>query len=342
MPGRAHLGTTKSIGDGLIVWGSWTTSQRCRAAKGASSARAQRASMLVTGSIIVLCLAALSVIDPGAIGQEVVGQYRWRMAMDPTVLSVDQEKEKAAKPGSDFKECANGCPVMIVIPAGKFIMGSPENESDRSASEGPQHEVTVAKPFAVSKFEVTFEEWDACVAAAACPRVTDHWGRGNMPIINVSWGDAKQYVGWLSQLTGKEYRLLTEAEWEYAARAGANTRYSWGDDPRMGNANCDGCGSRWDLRQTAPVGSFKPNALGLYDMHGNVWEWVEDSWHENYYGAPADGSAWLQDGDPSFRVVRGGSWRNESELVRAAVRVRRHTKVQFDTLGLRVARTIGP
>jgi formylglycine-generating enzyme required for sulfatase activity len=142
----------------------------------------------------------------------------------------------AAKPGSDFKECTSGCPVMIVIPAGKFIMGSSENEPDREASEGPQHEVTVAKPFAVSKFEVTFEEWDACVAAAACPRVPDHWGRGEMPVINVSWGDAKQYVGWLSQLTGKEYRLLTEAEWEYAARAGANTRYSWGDDPRRGNA----------------------------------------------------------------------------------------------------------
>jgi formylglycine-generating enzyme required for sulfatase activity len=130
-----------------------------------------------------------------------------------------------------------------------------------------------------------------------------------MPVINVSWGDAKQYVGWLSQLTGKEYRLLTEAEWEYAARAGANTRYSWGDDPGMGNANCDGCGSQWDLQQTAPVGSFKPNALGLYDMHGNVWEWVEDSWHENYDSAPTDGSAWLRGGKPSYRVVRGGSWR---------------------------------
>ncbi|HYY38167.1 MAG TPA: SUMF1/EgtB/PvdO family nonheme iron enzyme, partial [Xanthobacteraceae bacterium] len=128
-------------------------------AKRASSARAQRGRMLVTGLIVLLCLAALSSIDPGAIGQEVVGQYRWRVAMDPTVLSVDQEKEKAAKPGSDFKECANGCPVMIVIPGGKFIMGSPDNESDRNADEGPQHDVTVAKPFAVSKFEVTFEEW---------------------------------------------------------------------------------------------------------------------------------------------------------------------------------------
>jgi formylglycine-generating enzyme required for sulfatase activity len=302
-----------------------------------------RGGVLVAGLIVLLCLVGLGFIDPGAIAQEFVGQYRWRMAMDPTVLTVEQEKAKAAKPGSDFKECASGCPAMTVIPAGKFIMGSPENESDREASEGPPHEVTVAKPFAVSKFEVTFEEWDACVAAAACPRVPDRGGRGEMPVINVSWGDAKQYVGWLSQLTGKEYRLLTEAEWEYAARAGANTRYSWGDDPGMGNANCDGCGSRWDLQQTAPVGSFKPNALGLYDMHGNVWEWVEDSWHENYDGAPTDGSAWFRGGDPSFRVVRGGSWRNESaRSVRAAVRVKRHTNVRFDTLGFRVARTIRP
>jgi formylglycine-generating enzyme required for sulfatase activity len=189
---------------------------------------------------------------------------------------------------------------------------------------------------------VTFEEWDACVAAAACPRVPDSWGRGQMPVINVSWRDAKQYVGWLSRLTGKEYRLLTEAEWEYAARAGAETRYSWGDGLGKGNANCDGCGSRWDLEQTAPVGSFKPNAFGLYDMHGNVWEWVEDSWHDNYDSAPTDGSAWLRRDDPNYPVVRGGSWRNDSETVRAAVRARRIFAVRFDTLGFRVARTIRP
>jgi formylglycine-generating enzyme required for sulfatase activity len=163
-----------------------------------------------------------------------------------------------------------------------------------------------------------------------------------MPAINVSWDDAEQYVGWLNRITGKEYRLLTEAEWEYAARAGAMTRYSWGDEPNKGNANCDGCGSQWDLQQTAPVGSFKPNAFGLYDMHGNVWEWVYDSWHDNYDGAPLDGSAWLQGGDPSYRVVRGGSWRNDPQLVRAAVRDRRNARVRFDTLGFRVARTLGP
>src|SRR5262249_54476397 len=212
---------------------------------------------------LLLGLAGLGVVDRAAIAQQVVAQHRWRMAMDPTVLTVKQETAKAARPGSGFKECASGCPVMIVIPAGKFIMGSPESEAARDASEGPQHEVTIAKPFAVSKFEVTFEAWDACVAAAACPRLTDRWGRGEMPVIDVSWGDAKQYVGWLSQLTGKEYRLLTEAEWEYAARAGARTRFSWGDDLGKGNADCDRCGSPWDLKQTAPVGSFKPNAWGF-------------------------------------------------------------------------------
>jgi formylglycine-generating enzyme required for sulfatase activity len=174
-------------------------------------------------------------IDPRTIAQEVVGHDRLRMAMEPALLSVEQEKAQAAKPGSDFKECAKGCPGMIVIPAGKFIMGAPKNESDRNASEGPPHEVTIAKPFAVSKFEVTFEEWDACAAAAACPRVPDSWGRGEMPVINVSWVDAKQYVTWLSQLTGKHYRLLTEAEWEYGQR---QLRWLWQPVGPSANGAC--------------------------------------------------------------------------------------------------------
>jgi formylglycine-generating enzyme required for sulfatase activity len=303
-------------------------------------ARARRGAGLAVPLKILLCLVDPGFVDLRAVAQEILGRARGPMAGNATALTIEQEKARAAEPGSDFKECASGCPVMIVIPAGKFTMGSPENEPDRMASEGPQHEVTVAEPFAVSKFEVTFEEWDACVAASQCPRVPDRWGRGPMPVINVSWRDAKQYVAWLSQLTQKEYRLLTEAEWEYAARAGAMTRYSWGDDPRGDNANCDGCGSQWDLQQTALVGSLKPNAFGLYDMLGNVWEWVEDSWHENYNGAPTDASAWLRGGDPNYRVVRGGSWRNESELVRAAVRFRRNINVRFDSLGLRIARTM--
>jgi formylglycine-generating enzyme required for sulfatase activity len=229
---------------------------------------------------------------------------------------------------------------MVVIPAGRFMMGSPEHEAERRASEGPLHEVTIRAPFAVSKFEVTFEEWDACVAAAACAHAADAWGRERMPVINVSWNDAKQYAQWLSHSTGRKYRLLTEAEWEYAARAGSTSRYSWGDEVGTDNANCNGCGDRLRL-QTVPVGSFKPNAFGLYDMHGNAWEWVEDTWHKTYEGSPADGSAWLQ-GDPDYGVIRGASWHNETELMRAAVRFARHRKVQFDTLGFRVARTMQP
>ena len=137
------------------------------------AARLQR--MLVADLMSLLCLVTLELADPRAIAQEAVGQAPQRLATDPTVLTVEQEKAQASKPGSNFKECANGCPEMIVIPAGKFIMGSPENELDRNASEGPPHEVTIAKPFALSKFEATFEEWDACVAAAACPRVPDRW-----------------------------------------------------------------------------------------------------------------------------------------------------------------------
>jgi formylglycine-generating enzyme required for sulfatase activity len=296
----------------------------------------------LTIALVLLFLAELGFTTPRSIAQDALVQDRGRAVTELAVLTAGQEKLKAANPGSDFKECEKGCPVMIVMPHGKFIMGSPENEQGREPSEGPQHEVTIAEPFAVSKFEATFEEWDACAAAAACVRVTGHWGRGEMPVINVSWKDAKQYVAWLARLTGKDYRLLTEAEWEYAARAGTNTRYFWGDDPGAGNANCDGCGSRWDRQHTAAVGSLKPNVFGLYDMQGNVWEWVEDVWHGRYDGAPADGSAWLRGSDPNYRVVRGGSWRAESELVRAAARVKRNINVRFDTLGFRVARTMKP
>jgi formylglycine-generating enzyme required for sulfatase activity len=298
-------------------------------------------SIEVASLIAILCLSGLGPVHREAVAQELISEYGWRMAAGPFALAAEDESAKVAKPGSDFRDCASGCPVMVVVPAGKFMMGSPENESDR-ANEGPQHEVTIAKPFAVSKFEATFDEWDACVIAGACPRVPDRWGRGKMPAINVNLSDAERYVDWLYRITGRQYRLLSEAEWEYAARAGATTRYSWGDEPDKNNANCDGCGSQWDLEQTAPVGSFKPNSFGLYDMHGNVWEWVRDSWHDNYDGAPVDGSAWLQGGELDYRVVRGGSWRNDPQLVRAPVRDKRNAFVRFDTLGFRVARTLAP
>jgi formylglycine-generating enzyme required for sulfatase activity len=260
----------------------------------------------------------------------------------PSDLAVAEPSPNAAKAGSEFTDCAN-CPAMIVVPAGKFIMGSPENQVGRNADEGPQREVRIAKPFAVSKYVVTFAEWDVCAVAKACPKVKDEWGRGQMPVINVSWDEAKKYVAWLSQKTGKTYRLLTEAEWEYAARAGTTTRYYWGDDVGKNNANCNGCGSQWDNKQTAPIGSFKPNAFGLYDMAGNVWEWVEDAWHENYIGAPTDGSAWRQGGNTSRRAARGGSWNDNPQILRVAFRSRGLTSGGrgYD-FGFRVARTLTP
>ena len=153
-------------------------------------------------------------------------------------------------------------------------------------------------------------------------RVTGAGGRGRRPVVGVSWEDAKGYVRWIREETGKEYRLLSEAEWEYVARAGTRTEYWWGDGIGRGRANCDGCGSRWDAKETAPVGSFGANAYGLHDVHGNVWEWVEDCLHVNYEGAPVDGSAWVSGGDCEQRVLRGGSWSNEPRYLRSAFRFR--------------------
>jgi formylglycine-generating enzyme required for sulfatase activity len=259
----------------------------------------------------------------------------------PSVLTAEQEKEKAAKPGSDFKECATGCPTMVVVPASTFTMGSPESEKDRSSTEGPQHEVAIAKPFAVGKTEVTFAEWDTCVAAGACPKAPDvSWGRDNRPVINVSWDDAKQYTAWLSGITGKNYRLLTEAEWEYAARAGGETRFSFGD----GETQLDQHAwySRNSNIKTQPVGEKRPNAFGLHDMHGNASEWVEDPWHDSYEGAPADGSPWVKDGLAGWRVVRGGSWVNYPQYLRAASRGRYPSDLRIVLFGFRLARTLNP
>ena len=230
---------------------------------------------------------------------------------------------------------------MVVVPAGTFIMGSPSNEKGGRDTEDPQHEVTFAKPFAVSKFEVTFDDWDACVAYGDCPRVSDRgWGRDRRPVINVSWEDVQRFVTWLSQMTGRPYRLLSEAEWEYAARAGTQTAYPWGDEIGKGNANCEDCGSQWDGKQTAPAGSFAANAFGLHEMHGNVYEWVEDCVHQNYNGAPGDGSAWTEGGDCNARNVRGGSWGNGADAARSAGRGRADSGIRNNLVGFRVARDL--
>ena len=215
-----------------------------------------------------------------------------------------------------------------------------------SPSEETQHQVTIAKPFAVSKFELTFDEWDACAAHGDCdPHVSDNgWGRHRQPVINVSWDDAQRYVAWLSRITGKKYRLLSEAEYEYAARAGTQTAYPWGDDIKLNGkamAYCGRCGSQWDNKQPAPVGSFPPNAFGLYDMVGNVWEWTEDCYNNSYKGAPVDGSAWTNEGDCNTRVARGGSWLLPGGL-RSASRFGLTTGSRSVDIGFRVARTLNP
>ena len=245
--------------------------------------------------------------------------------------------------GTVFRDCPN-CPEMVVVPAGNFMMGSPPSEEGHDSDEGPVHRVAFAAPFAVGVFEVTFAEWDACVSAGGCGgyRPEDAgWGRGSRPVVNVSWDDAQSYVGWLSRSTGEDYRLLSESEWEYVARAGTSTRYWWGSDIGRGRANCDGCGSQWDAESTAPVGSFSANAFGLHDVHGNVWEWTGDCWNESYEGAPGDGRAW-GGGECSRRVRRGGSWSNDPQYLRSAIRVRNVSGLRNIDLGFRVARTLTP
>jgi formylglycine-generating enzyme required for sulfatase activity len=241
-----------------------------------------------------------------------------------------------ASPLTVFRDCAD-CPEMVRISAGSFLMGSPENGGQ--SNEHPQHTVHVPA-FWIGKYAVTFEEWDACVAAGGCSTKPsdDGWGRGRQPVINVNWNDAQQYVRWLSTKTGHTYRLPSEAEWEYAARAGTTTRYYWGDEIGRGHANCGLCGSQWDKKLTAPVGSFAPNPWGLYDMSGNVWQWTRDCRHDNYSGAPADGSAWTAECTSLYYVVRGGGWYDPPTLANVVIRFNRDATGVYKDEGFRLAR----
>ena len=240
--------------------------------------------------------------------------------------------------GTKFRDC-DECPELVVVPSGTYKMGSERGASD----EKPVHEVRIGYPLAVGVYEVTFGEWDACVEGDGCGgyRPGDKgWGRGPRPVVNVSWDDAQAYVGWLSEKTGQAYRLLSESEWEYVARAGTRTAYWWGDEIGRNRANCDGCGSRWDNQKTAAVGSFPANAFGLHDVHGNVWEWVEDCYIDGYAGAPVNGSAWEWNCDR--RVLRGGSWYSEPRVLRSAYRYGNHSGNRSSDYGFRVARTLTP
>lgn len=292
--------------------------------------------------------------------------------------------------GEAFRDCAD-CPTMVVIPAGEFLMGSPPKEKPRRESEGPQHAVTIAKPFALGKYEVTYGQYAKFVTATghvsgkSCvvwtgkiggePLTGKSWKDPNFPqgddspVTCITWGDGKAYAAWLSKTTGHRYDLPTEAQWEYAARAGTTGASSIPTGP--GDTACkyantsdlsakeNGGGPDWKYAQcydgygarTAPVGQYEPNPFGLHDMYGNVWEWIEDCWHDSYVGAPTDGSAWITE-DCGTRVVRGSSLSAPPDNLRSSVRSRGGIEARMDmdidavpdwhnwNLGIRVMREL--
>jgi len=234
--------------------------------------------------------------------------------------------------GQEFDDCngAGWCPRMVVLPAGSFTMGSPFWEGGRQDDEGPRRDVSI-RQFATGKFEVTFDQWSACVNRGGC--ASRGRGRGNYPVTSVSWDDAQQYMQWLSRETGQDYRLLSEAEWEYAARAGTATAYSTGGSIRLSQANFGGgLGPQ-------PVGSYSANGFGLYDVHGNVWEWVQDCYASSYRGLPTDGSAHEAAGCGE-RPARGGCWGNYPRVLRSAIRYPLNATFRLGIVGFRVARTL--
>ncbi len=234
-------------------------------------------------------------------------------------------------PESRFQDC-DDCPVMTIVPVNDYPMGSDRNRPN----EKPRHQVAFAQPFAIGVYEVTIREWDACLREGDCsfsPAASDD---DRLPVSNLSWDDAQEYVSWLRKRTGKPYRLPTEAEWEYAASGGQTSAFWWGDDAGKGKANCSDCGSEWDGKAPAPVGSFEPNPFGLYDVHGNLWEWTMDCVNRSYKGAPTDGSAWLR-GDCIARILRGGSWKLGADYMRTTRRNHYDRDVRYYLHGLRVA-----
>src|SRR6266404_500302 len=276
---------------------------------------------------------------PAAAGRESRGPDR-PSSEEASATSLGRAPQTAAKDAELVP-----IPTMVEIPGGEFIMGSPNEEAGRSEDEGPQHRVRILA-FALGRSPVTFEEWDACMTSGGCAHRPDDkgWGRGRRPVINVSWKDAQEYVRWLRKTTGKRYRLPTEGEWEYAARAGSSGRFCFGD------SETDVKRYAWyyanSERRTHPVGEKLPNRFGVHDMHGNVWEWVEDVYRTSYERKDGDGSAWTGRGSvlrfllSNDRVVRGGGWSSSSNEVRSASRVRDSLSDRNSGVGFRVARTL--
>ena len=254
------------------------------------------------------------------------------------------------QPGDTFSDCPD-CPTMVVIEAGTFLQGSPEGEPESGSEERPTREVNI-QTFAMAQTTVTVDQWNACVDHGGCSSIYDDgaWGNADSPITFVSWHDAQQYTTWLSKRTGHEYRLPSESEWEYATRAGTTGRFNTGHCITTSQANfqgerpAEGCPPGINRDQILPVASFAPNAFGLYDTHGNVWEWVQDCWNDTYAdfgGAPKDGSAWLL-GNCSEAVLRGGSWLSNGRHLRSATRGSSEPSGDHHARGFRVARSMTP
>ncbi len=239
-------------------------------------------------------------------------------------------------PGTIFKDCPD-CPELVVVPPGIFIMGL----GGTTPTEAPRHRVFIRKAFAIGRYEITFNNWQSCFIEGACLKIPDdhEWGRENRPVINLTYSQIETYLAWLSNKTGEVYRLPSEAEWEYAHRGGTTTTYYWGNEVGTNQANCKDCKSPWSAKSTAPVGSFKPNAFGLYDTAGNAYEWTADCWNDSHKGAPGDERA-RTDGDCNLRVMRGGSFYYFSKVARSSYRSKNRLQVNSYWLSFRVVREL--
>lgn len=289
--------------------------------------------------------------DTVAAYQEVINKFPGsegaRLAQGQITRLLDPIEELNYRPGMRIVDCT-GCPRLVVVPAGNYTMGqlpSEKVQGYRFKPEVPEHPVTIAEKFAVGIHEVTFSQWDACHSDGGCShRPGDNgWGRGDLPVIDVNWHDAKEYVSWLSRKTGKRYRLLSESEWEYVARGGTPAGpFHTGSTISTIQANYDGRDAGGKYRgRTVDVDDLASNAFGLYHVHGNVREWVEDCWHPDYHGAPGDGRAWIFDGICEERVIRGGSWRASDLFARFSHREEVDARRRYDSIGFRVARELG-
>lgn len=252
------------------------------------------------------------------------------------VIGLDSARAAdPAAPGTVFRDCERICPELVVIPPGSFIMGSDEK------AEAPRVSVRISKPFTLGRFETTFDEFDACVDAGDCAKkpYDRDWGRGRRPVHTVTLAEIEDYLAWLGKTTGKRYRLPSEEEWEYAARAGTTTDYWFGDTMIAGEVNCRDCATEWSAVKSAPVGSFNPNPWGLYDVHGNLNELVADCWNPTHKDAPTDGSA-RTDGDCKSRVFKGGAWYYNPRASRSSWRARNDARVPSYVYGFRVLREL--